>query len=210
MRYFIQTKQRTENLIKIDVRVLKKNGFLKERSESSGCIKSTDWFGKEFKIGIVISMIGTFNRYMNLDYLIISEDESEEHFNYKVKIAVTPCNYGGYRNWFLCPLAKDDGAPCNKRVGILYFGGSYFGCRHCYNLAYRSNLVRYKITSEQDLEELWKSIGRFEYKGKETRKLRRWIKKSKVTGLAFEVMKVSTEKMLERVKRRHKKLNLLD
>ncbi|MCP4670715.1 MAG: hypothetical protein GY857_05360, partial [Desulfobacula sp.] len=43
----------------------------------------------------------------------------------------TPCNYGGYRKWFLCPR-------CVKRVAILYGAGKYFFCRHCYQLTYDS------------------------------------------------------------------------
>ncbi len=43
----------------------------------------------------------------------------------------TPCNYGGYRKWFLCPR-------CMKRVAILYGSGKYFFCRHCHQLTYDS------------------------------------------------------------------------
>jgi hypothetical protein len=27
---------------------------------------------------------------------------------------------------------------CGRRVAVLYMGGEYFACRHCYNLAYKS------------------------------------------------------------------------
>ncbi len=43
----------------------------------------------------------------------------------------TPCNYGGFRTWFLC-------SRCERRVGVLYGAGKYFFCRHCYDLAYAS------------------------------------------------------------------------
>jgi len=43
------------------------------------------------------------------------------------------------RFWFICPLGTDQGY-CGKRVGKLYLpgNGTYFGCRHCYNLTYKS------------------------------------------------------------------------
>lgn len=41
-------------------------------------------------------------------------------------------DHGGVRWWFICP-AKG----CGKRVAFLY-GGRIFACRHCHNLAYRS------------------------------------------------------------------------
>lgn len=44
----------------------------------------------------------------------------------------TPCNFGGYRYWFLCP-------GCGRRVAILYAAGKYFLCRHCYRLTYASS-----------------------------------------------------------------------
>lgn len=42
--------------------------------------------------------------------------------------------------WFLCPLLKPNGTPCNRRCRKLYCppGAKYFGCRECYNLTYDS------------------------------------------------------------------------
>ena len=52
--------------------------------------------------------------------------------SYPVRIARTPCNFGGWRPWFVCPALG-----CGRRVAILYVGG-IFACRHCYQLAYPS------------------------------------------------------------------------
>lgn len=49
-----------------------------------------------------------------------------------INLTRTPCNFGGYRPWFLCP-----GDQCGKRVAILY-GPSPFLCRHCWGIAYKS------------------------------------------------------------------------
>jgi len=51
---------------------------------------------------------------------------------YPVRIVRTPCNIGGERPWFICPVVG-----CGRRVAILY-GGGIFACRHCYQLAYAS------------------------------------------------------------------------
>lgn len=56
-----------------------------------------------------------------------------ESLDYPVKLQTTPCNYGGVRYWFTCPANG-----CGKRVAILYSAGKYFACRHCYQLAYKS------------------------------------------------------------------------
>jgi hypothetical protein len=41
----------------------------------------------------------------------------------------TPCNYGGFRTWFLCP-------HCTRRVALIYGAGKCLLCRHCYDLTY--------------------------------------------------------------------------
>jgi hypothetical protein len=39
--------------------------------------------------------------------------------------------------------------PCGRRVGKLYLppGASYFGCRHCYELTYKSCQESHKLDS---------------------------------------------------------------
>jgi anti-anti-sigma factor len=54
---------------------------------------------------------------------------------YGVAIQWTTCHSGGKRPWFVCPAQN-----CGRRVAILY-GGSVFACRHCYRLAYPSQLI---------------------------------------------------------------------
>jgi hypothetical protein len=53
--------------------------------------------------------------------------------NCRVLLDTTPCNYGGVRYWFLCPVAG-----CCRRVAILYLGDKYPACRHCLRLAYQT------------------------------------------------------------------------
>jgi hypothetical protein len=53
--------------------------------------------------------------------------------NYSVRLDRTGCNYGGQRVWWLCPAVG-----CGWRVALLY-GGAVFACRHCHQLAYKSN-----------------------------------------------------------------------
>ncbi len=67
-----------------------------------------------------------------LTYRHRSGDGDWKAEEYPVRLAWTPCTYGGRRAWFICPASG-----CRRRVAILY-GGSIFACRHCYRLAYRS------------------------------------------------------------------------
>ena len=53
-------------------------------------------------------------------------------YDYSIQVSKTPCNYGGYRHWFLCP-------SCSKRTSVLYFSATYV-CRHCIGCNYGSQL----------------------------------------------------------------------
>lgn len=53
-------------------------------------------------------------------------------------LANTRPNWGGIRRWFICPLSVN-GVRCGRRVGKLYLGCRYFGCRHCHDLRYWSS-----------------------------------------------------------------------
>jgi len=73
---------------------------------------------------------------------------------------------------------------CGRRVGTLYLasGGNYFGCRHCYDLSYESRNecrlgrfgnIGFPLKAERQYEELYKSIKRWTWRGKPTRKVRK-------------------------------------
>lgn len=72
-------------------------------------------------------------------YTITRPTGEKDSLDYQVEVVATPCNFGGERYWFMCPLVKG-GRPCGRRVTKLYLpsGGRYFGCRQCYDLTYRS------------------------------------------------------------------------
>lgn len=51
-----------------------------------------------------------------------------------IRLDRTPCQFGGYRPWFLCPR-------CGARRGVLVVFGDVLGCRGCLNLGYASEYV---------------------------------------------------------------------
>ncbi len=53
-------------------------------------------------------------------------------YSYSIQVSKTPCHYGNYRYWFLCP-------SCSKRTGVLYCASLYV-CRHCIGANYQSQL----------------------------------------------------------------------
>lgn len=79
-------------------------------------------------------------KYIRLFYTHTSRSTEEKtELDYKVELVTTPCNLGGVRYWFICPLVIN-GEHSARRVGKLYLPPitKYFGCRHCYDLTYMS------------------------------------------------------------------------
>ena len=85
---------------------------------------------------------------------------NDEWVRYDVPLEWTPCHFGGFRPWFRCPAVG-----CGRRVGVLY-GGRYFVCRHCRQLAYPSTrenaLDRVRRKSDKIRERLGGSSQLFE------------------------------------------------
>jgi hypothetical protein len=53
-----------------------------------------------------------------LTYRHRSSGEDWKDEEYPVRVVQTPCNLGGSRPWFICPVLG-----CGRRVAILYEGG---------------------------------------------------------------------------------------
>lgn len=138
------------------------------------------------RIGVIVSVMGNEN-YVKFSYTMPDQSPEEQaSYNYKVSLTTTPCHFGGVRYWFVCPLTTE-GVYCGRRVGTLYLppGGNYFGCRHCYNLSYKSRnksrcghfgKLSYLMDIEQRYEDLYYSIKRWAYNGRLTRKARQFYK----------------------------------
>ena len=72
-------------------------------------------------------------------------------FDYQVPLTTTPLPWGGVRYWFVCTLSKNE-VYCGRRVGVIFLppGYQYFGCRHCYELTYRSCQEQHQLDSFYD------------------------------------------------------------
>lgn len=61
---------------------------------------------------------------------------NHKNSTYNIPVEKQPCNYGGFRYFFKCPL-------CQGRMRMLYFAqNSVFLCRKCLNLSYESQCRR--------------------------------------------------------------------
>jgi hypothetical protein len=131
--YRFKNRETTEETKRIDIRWLRKQGFLKP---NSGGTLSWDC-GGEPSGWIRYSM---FDNRMELRYRIRLNGGDWQDVNQTVWFDETECNYGGCRKWFICP-------HCGRRVALLYGAQRLFLCRKCSDLVYASQM-------ESDLDRL--------------------------------------------------------
>ena len=184
---------------------LKKYGYLDKNScfKSGGISWGNGSNPNKSSIGfrVIKDNAGTADEkaYMLFQYTSTSNRTGEKtDMNFRVDLTTTPCNYGWVRYWFICPLTTN-GRVCGRRVGVLFSIDKWFGCRHCGNIAYasqmRGGMWRGSAMSAPELDELRDSIKRTFYNGKLTRKYRRYVKQSrKFMGLFSKVASILGER----------------
>ncbi|MES2202829.1 MAG: hypothetical protein V4474_00655 [Patescibacteria group bacterium] len=122
-----------------------------------------------------------------------------------IALKTTPCNYGRRRFWFSCPGIGQK--RCFARVGILYWLHGSLACRKCHNLAYKvQNIAKGerkfgRFVPAGEIEQMWKSLKKYSYKGKPTKRYLRVKKKTAEFNTALERAKVTPEKMAEVVEK---------
>ena len=169
----------------IDVYWLNKHGyFVSSKTGGIEWVRDAGFSTTKNSITISTFMDGE-DSYLRIMYYDrdLSNGKRIEH-DYTVRLTTTPCNYGGVRWWFSCPLITNR-VPCGRRVGTLYKYDELFGCRHCYNLTYNSrNLNSHgpeydairAIKAAKAADKLKHEMKRHTYAGVPTKKQNRYYK----------------------------------
>jgi hypothetical protein len=140
-------KDTTESQRRIDIRYLRQKGYLRP-----GYAGSLSWTRDGEEAGSI--RFQALNSFLTLKYSIRMYEGDWEAVSQSVPLAWTPCNYGGKRPWFVCPLRG-----CGKRVAVLYGSGRYFGCRHCHDLVYASQREERHQWAERKCNQIIKRLG---------------------------------------------------
>jgi len=137
-RYWWDKKTTVEDCLHLAARRLVKQRLLYLGIHTFGTLTWTKTAtGEEISsCGYEINTLSEYASWLRLYYKLT---RSGEELDYRIYPQTTRPHYGGVRWWFACPLVSN-GRPCNRRVGKLYLppGGRYYGCRHCYDLTYKS------------------------------------------------------------------------
>ena len=140
-RYSWSNRVTVEECKILSVNDMTRDGVFRKGPGNLWTSKWVDSKGKETNsIGSCVNSDDNGGLCLDVSYNISKQSSDKlRQLNYRIELEFTPCYFGGLRYWFVCPLTKNS-IPCSRRVGKLYLppGGQYFGCRHCYNLTYRS------------------------------------------------------------------------
>lgn len=164
-RWYGHKKSTAEASCDLSIFWLNRLGLLKGKQATA-----TSWqhshTGQRTVVFLTVDVTG--DPYVRLTYTL---DGNTHEYDYQVSLLTSPCNLGGIRFWFQCP-------GCLERVAVIYLapGCSYFRCRHCNNLTYRSRnrcmVEAFGHTSRQ-IDRLRGEIKRWTWRGRPTRKVRR-------------------------------------
>ena len=180
--YHWDKKDTVEDCRSVSISFLRKHDYF--CGLMSGGITWTNCYGEQtVSIGVTVSTLdGEY--YARFQYTITERDSKEKtEYDYKVSLVTPPCNFGGVRYWFICPLSIN-GIYCGRRVAKLYLAprARYFGCGHCYNLSYESrnepHYIRrgglyYPLKLNGQIEKMYQQIKRWTCQGRPTRKAQR-------------------------------------
>jgi len=168
----------------ISTRWLKNNDYLLPRRWRCGSIQ---WSCSGQNTGSVDFEVDTTFSNSQIRFKYTQTDNwsgRKSDLNYVVQLEAIPCNYGGVRYWFRCPIVRN-GSSCNSRVGVLYISGKYFGCRKCHRLLYkcqtkskhggRTGAVMAYLDLSWGLEEREAKIRTKHWKGRPTKRYKRFL-----------------------------------
>ena len=189
-------RQHAEQMLRINIFWLKNHGYFPKGGGWIGGNLSWSW-GEEPSGSIGIRVTTGTENYARLNYTHTDSWSGEKsEMDYQVRLVTTPCRFGGKRYWFICPLVRN-GISCNRRVGVL-FGGKYFGCRHCYDLAYNAQFeggrLRTSSICEPDVEKAYQLVKREYYRGKPTRKYKRYLRMNEKMDMSWLMMAARLDK----------------
>lgn len=178
------TRDTVEGTNHIDLAWLKRNAYLRGGLTSGGL----QWLSGGEKTGSIAFQISTFpeDPYLQLTYRVREPSASDAEWrrmDYKFPLERIQCHYGGYK-WFIRCSFNKNGVCCGRRVRVLYSIGDWFGCRRCADLTYQSCNEGKHLRSGTfgvfstlfKSDEYLATLKRRYYRGKPTRKYRKYLK----------------------------------
>lgn len=185
-------KRTCEESHKLDTKFLLKHSYLKDVPRFG----SINWSCNGEPTGSASIFVHPQEKFIKFSYTQTDRwDGTKTDFDYKVSLVTTSCYFGGKRWWFKCPLLLPNGFTCNRRVGVLYLVGKYFGCRKCYDLAYQSQQEThsgfYGLMGKVFRRDKDENIRCKYWKGQPTKRYRRYLNKLDAGFTAMDLVELN-------------------
>ena len=129
---------KAEHCRQLDVRRWHREGVLQAGTFGSWVWSDSATGERTGRIGYSVG-----DGFVNLNYSV-----NDQPSNQRVALTRTPCNYGGVRPWFVCPVR-------GERVAVLFLRAGRFACRQCQRIAYASQ-------SDDAMGRNWRRQGKLE------------------------------------------------
>ncbi|MFO7728784.1 MAG: hypothetical protein ACQES8_06185 [Thermodesulfobacteriota bacterium] len=175
---FQERKTRVDEARTIDILDLQREGIFKTGTAGRW---SVSWSRNGRVVASISYQLETGNNGpLGLRFIYTITDRqtgAKRDYNYIIPVTSTPCNYGGRRWWFVCPLIVN-GRSCRRRCRIVYQppGAGYFGCRECHELTYESR-QRHREKFYEGFQKPYKVAQAAQ---EELARTRSWAKKEKI------------------------------
>lgn len=117
-------RAKAEQLQRVDIRAWHRRGYL-----SPGRSFTWSWRMGDEPVGSINVLIED-PHLLRLRYMVGDGDDRRDG-SQAIRLAYTPCHFGGGRPWLTCP-------QCQRRAGLLYMRWGRFACRLCQRVAYAS------------------------------------------------------------------------
>ena len=135
----------TDSFRSLDVRMLQSEKLLQP-----GTVFNLSWPSRNQNIATI--EVSVDHDCVVLRYQLVWKSGEQQSCTNTIEFDWTPCHYGGRRPWWLCP-------SCDRRVAILYCCQSWYACRHCFGLAYRSQRETAEDLAARRVDKLRKRLG---------------------------------------------------
>lgn len=182
-RYRTRNRGAVENTLRLDIRRLRRLGFVRPGAAVSGVIRWEQDGQDAGSIGLSLDLMELSGGHAKLTFAVQKESRQQS-----ITVASEPCRLGGLRYYFICPRSL-------RRCEVLCCVGGVFASRQYHRLSYSSQtedplgrLHRARLKAES---RLYGKGGRAVPRGANRERLvARWIAYEEATDQLFAVVAV--------------------
>jgi hypothetical protein len=126
-RYRTRNRGAIEQALRLDMRVLRRRGFLQPGAAATGPVEWTRGGERSGAITLCVDLTSLDDPHAVLTY-----SANDKPTVQRVQLAVAPCRFGGHRFYFFCPVLTW------RRCTVLAYGAGRFASRQAQRLTYWS------------------------------------------------------------------------